>query len=103
MDEETAARARFEHLLEQNLELSKDTNRIVRDLHKWTRIAFWTRVVLWILVIVLPLILLGSLISSFVPSAENGAVPGTSAFGFPSQEQLQEAIDLYLGGGGEQF
>lgn len=99
MDEDVISRAKIERLLEENLELTRETNLIIRDLRRWTRIGFWTRVALWAIVIVLPLIFIGSLIRSFAPSG-GSQTPGVNPFGMPSQEQLQEVIDLYRGEGG---
>jgi len=104
MDEEKIAQQRVERLLEEHIELSRETNRMVRDLRRWTRIGFWTRIGIWLVAIVLPLILIGSLIKSFVPAvggSSSTAPAGLNAFGLPSQEQLQQTIELYLNGGEE--
>lgn len=89
---------RLEQLLEENIELTEENNRLIREVRTTARVGFWLRIVLWAAVIILPFLLIGPIISALIPAASGGA--GTS-FGLPSAEQFQALLEAYQGGLGE--
>lgn len=95
MEEDKMALARVEQLLEENLEIAEENNRLLRDLRRTGRIAFWLKLVLWAVVLILPFLLIGPIIEALVPAASNGQ--NGSFLGLPSPEQLQQVLDLYQG------
>jgi hypothetical protein len=96
MDEERMAMTRIEQLLEDNLELAEENNRILRDLRRVGRWGFWLRLLLWAAVIILPFLLLRPIISTLIPGATSDGA-GFSVFGLPNQEQLKDVLDAYQG------
>lgn len=82
-------------LIEENLKLAHDTNRILRDVRRTGRIAFWFKVILWTLVLVTPFFFIGP-IMNFFTSLTGIAIPtNTGLLGIPSQTQIQDAISQY--------
>lgn len=100
MDDEKMTLARVEQLLEENLELAEENNRLLRELRRAGRISFWLKLVLWAAVLILPFLLIGPLLEALVPAASGSQ--GSSFLGFPSPDQLQEALDIYQGQLGEE-
>ena len=92
-DDEQMRLTRLEQLLEENMEISQETNSIVRDLRRTTRWAFAIKLVLWAAVIILPFLLLKPIIETLVPAAGSGS----GFLGFPSQENIERAIESYQG------
>jgi hypothetical protein len=93
MNEDQLQLTRLEHLLQENLEVAKETNVMLRDMRRLGRVWFWLRLLIWAMVIILPLLLLKPIIETLIPAAGNGS----SFFGFPTQEDLERAIDSYQG------
>ena len=94
-EEEPVTLERLEELLEENLKLAEDTNRILRDVRRTGRIAFWFKVVLWTIVLVLPFFLIAPFLRALEPYT-GGALPiGANLFGIPSAEQIGKAIELF--------
>ncbi|MDB5265732.1 MAG: hypothetical protein JWM39_445 [Parcubacteria group bacterium] len=79
-------------LIEENIKLAHDTNRIVRDMRRTGRIAFWFKVILWIIVLGLPLLFIGPIMQYFTALTGYSIPAGTSAFGIPSSTQIQQAV-----------
>ncbi|KND50506.1 MAG: hypothetical protein AB202_02525 [Parcubacteria bacterium C7867-007] len=95
-EEDNVVLARLEELLEENLKLAEDTNRILREVRRTGLISFWAKVILWTIVLILPLFLIGPLLSALKPYF-NATVPDGSAalLGVPSPEQIQQAVELF--------
>lgn len=86
---------RLEELLEDNLHLAKENNKILRDMRRTGWFAFWFKVVLWTVILVLPFFFIGPLLRYLSPLT-GGAIPtGVNVFGLPSSEQLQKAVETY--------
>ena len=81
----------IEALLKENLELSRENNRLLRDMRRIGRIAFWSKVVIWTIVLILPLLLIGPILDFLSEGA------GGSLMGLPSASMLEEAFRLYTG------
>lgn len=94
-EEENVTLGRLEELLEENLKLAEDTNRILRDVRRTGRIAFWFKVILWTVVLVLPFFFIGPLLKALEPYT-GGALPaGSTLLGVPSPEQIQKAVEQF--------
>lgn len=86
--------ARLEELLEDNLHLAKENNKILRDLRRTGWFSFWFKVILWIVILVLPFFFIGPILRYLSPLT-GGAIPSNGVFGLPSAEQLQKAVETY--------
>lgn len=95
MDDEKMTLTRVEQLLQQNLELTEENNRLIREVRRTGRVSFWFRLALWAIVLILPFLLIGPILEAVVPAAAGGQ--GGSLFGLPSSSQLQEVFDAYQG------
>jgi hypothetical protein len=97
-DEQQMSITRLEQLLEENLELAEENNRLIREIRRTGRIAFWLKLVLWATVLILPFLLIGPILAALIPAA--GGASG-STFGIPTAEQFQSLLEAYQGGSGE--
>lgn len=88
--------SRLEELLEDNLHLAKENNRILRDMRRTGRIAFWAKVILWTVVLILPIFLIGPFLR-YISPLTGGVIPTstTTLFGIPSSEQVEKAVQQY--------
>lgn len=83
--------SRMEQLLQDNLELAEENNRLLRQLRRAVRASFWARIILWAIVIALPLLLLRPVLNAVVPATGDGAGP----FGlFPSLEDAEKFREI---------
>ena len=82
----------LESLLRENIALSKENNKMLRDMQRMGRIVFWAKAVIWTLVIILPLIFIGPILD-FLSSGV-----GTSIMGLPSPQMIEEALRFYQEG-----
>ena len=96
MNEEQMTLTRVEQLLQENLELSEENNKLLRDLRRTARLGFWFKLLIWAAVIILPFLLLKPILETLVPATGAGEA-GFSIFGLPSQDQLEGVIDAYQG------
>ena len=92
--------ARIEQLLEDNLRLTEENNRLIREVRRNGKMAFWFKVALWAVIIILPFLLIGPILEALVP-AVNGETGGVNLLGLPSSGQLQDVLDAYQGQLGE--
>ena len=85
-------------LLEENIALAKDTNRLLREMRRNALILGAAKVVLWLLILGVPLFFLttylGPVLDAFERQGAGGALPG-GIFGLPSQEQVDRLIEQY--------
>ena len=95
MDDDKLQLTRVEQLLEENLQVAEETNKMLRDMRRWNRINLFFRVIIWAAIIILPFLLLKPILESLVPAASG--VPGSGFLGFPSQADIERAIDSYQG------
>jgi len=94
MNDENLQLARVEQMLEENLQVTEETNRMLREMRRWSRVGIFLRVFIWAALIILPLLLLKPILESLVPAA-GGA--GSGFLGFPTQADLEKALDSYQG------
>jgi hypothetical protein len=90
--ESTTSLSEIRTLLEQQLALVKDSNKIIHDMRKWGRVAFAVKVVAWTVVLILPVLLLPYLSPwlNLLPGGLGGGTTAssTSLFGFPSPAEI---------------
>lgn len=86
--------SRLEQLLQDNIELTQENNKILRSLQRTMRWSFWGKLLLWIIVLVLPFIFLGPLLHTLIP-ASNSEGNTKSLFGLPSADQIQSLLKTY--------
>lgn len=77
--------ARLEQLLEENLELAEENNKLLREMRRWSRLGVFVKVILWAAVIILPFLLLKPVIEQLFPAATGISDPA-----------FQEVLDMYL-------
>lgn len=86
-------------LLEENLAVAKDNNRLLRELHRNALLGLIAKIVLWLVVLGVPLFFLSSYIGPLMDaitgqSANSQALP-TGMFGVPSEDQINRLIEQY--------
>jgi len=86
-------------LLEENIALSKDTNRLLREMRRNAILGFFAKLVIWLIVLGVPLFFLssylGPVLDAFTGQAVNGQGLPSGLFGFPSEAQLEGLIEQY--------
>lgn len=88
----------IEHLLEENLELNKENNKILRRMERNALISFFAKIFLWLILLGLPLIFLGPYLKPLFGLLTGApADPAVSPLGVPSESQLQQLLDVYSG------
>jgi|CXWL01.1.fsa_nt_gi hypothetical protein len=96
MNEEQQRLARIEDLLTRNLEVAEETKNILKEMRRNSLIAFWFKVVLWAAVLILPLLFIKPLLNSIFPVTKGET--GVNVSTFPTQEDIQKALELYTQG-----
>jgi hypothetical protein len=86
--------SRLEQLLEDNLELAEENNKILHSMQRTMRWSFWGKLLLWIIVLVLPFFVLGPLVHSLLPIS-NGGTGSKTLFGLPSGDEIQNLLKAY--------
>lgn len=91
----------IKELLEQEIEITKENNKLLRQLHRNAMIGLIAKVVIWLIILGVPLFFLGPYLKPFFSLITTGQMPegsGTeSILGLPSADQLQEIITIYGG------
>jgi hypothetical protein len=88
----------IEKLLEENLELNKENNKILRRMERNALISFFAKIFLWLILLGLPLIFLGPYLKPLLGLLTGApADPSVSPLGVPSESQLQQLLDTYSG------
>ena len=82
-------------LVEENNKLTKETNRIVREMRRTGWIAFWFKALLWIIVLATPFFFIGPILQYFKDATGLAIPAGANVFGIPSSEQIQGAITQF--------
>lgn len=94
----------LEELLEENLELAKENNKLLKEMRRNAIIGLIARVVIWLVVLGVPIFFLstylGPILDAFSGQANGQEIP-VGLFGMPSQEQLNQLIEQYQAGFGE--
>ncbi|MDP3402648.1 MAG: hypothetical protein Q8S35_01685 [bacterium] len=91
--------AELKKLLEENLAVAKDNNRLLREMRRNAILGLIARIVLWLVILGVPLFFLsaylGPLMDAVTGQSPSGAgIPG-GLFGLPSEEQINNLIEQY--------
>jgi hypothetical protein len=87
---------RLEQLLEDNIELAEENNKLIRSIRRGNRIAFWLKVVLWVIILGLPFFFIGPIMNALVPFTGSAkASNSSSVFGVPSPKELEAAYTAF--------
>lgn len=86
-------------LLEEDIAIGKDNNRLLREMRRNAILGLIAKVILWLVVLGVPLFFLstylGPIMDAVAGQSSNGqAIPG-GLFGIPSEEQIQRLIEQY--------
>lgn len=96
MEEERIAA--LEALLEETIAVTRENNRLIREMRRNAILGFVARIVVWLIVLGVPLFFLssylGPIIEALSGSAEAGALPN-GMFGLPSSDELQRLMEQY--------
>lgn len=86
-------------LLEENLAVARDNNRLLREARRYAILGTVAKVVIWLLILGVPLFFLSTYLGPIMDALSGQAGQGTSTIliGFPSQEQIQQILELYQG------
>jgi hypothetical protein len=96
--EEQQTEARMEQLLEENLALNKENNKILRRMERNALISFFAKIFLWLLLLGLPLIFFGPYLKPLFGLLTGAPADGAaSPIGVPSESQLQQLLNVYTG------
>ena len=87
-------------LLEENLAVAKDNNRLLREMRRNAILGLIAKIVLWLVLLGVPLFFLSSYLGPLMDAftGQGGDVP-SALFGVPSEEQIQRLIEQYQGTG----
>jgi hypothetical protein len=88
MDEQ----AELKMLLEENIVIAKDNNRLLRLIRRDAKIGLIVKIVIWVILLGLPLLFLGPIIEAL-----SAGLSGNSAavFGVPTPEQVELFKESY--------
>jgi len=86
-------------LLEENLAVAKDNNRLLREMRRNAILGLIAKVVIWLVLLGVPLLFLsaylGPLMDTLTGQSANGASIPSGFFGVPSEEQINKLIEQY--------
>ncbi|MES2668213.1 MAG: hypothetical protein V4644_00780 [Patescibacteria group bacterium] len=86
-------------LLEENLAVAKDNNRLLREMRRNAILGLILKIVIWLVILGVPLLVLssylGPLMEAVSAPAGSGAQAPAGLFGLPSQAQMSELIEQY--------
>ena len=94
----------LEELLEENLELAKENNKLLKEMRRNAIIGLIARVVIWLVVLGVPLFFLSTYLGPILGALQgqaNGQEIPVGLFGLPSEEQMNRLIEQYQAGFGE--
>jgi hypothetical protein len=86
-------------LLEENLAVAKDNNRLLREMRRNALLGFFAKIVIWLVLLGVPLLFLssyiGPLMSAFGGASPTGESLKPGLFGLPSAEQVSDLMEQY--------
>lgn len=80
-------------LLQENLDLARENNAMLRVMRRNAWISFFSKLFVWALLIIAPLYLLDRYLGPIVEQAGSGQ----GAFGLPSSADVQKLLEYYNG------
>ncbi len=89
----------LKQLLAENLELSKQNNKMLRAMRRDAWIGLIWRVIFWAIVFLAPLYFyqnyLAPLVAQYQAAFPEGSSPAPGLFGLPSFAEIQKLVDSY--------
>lgn len=100
MPPETGDHAALTKLLQENLAVAKDNNRLLRELRRNAILGLIAKIVLWLIVLGVPLFFLSSYLGPILDavSGQSSEQIPSGLFGIPSEEQINQLIEQYQAG-----
>jgi len=88
----------LQKLLEENLAVAKDNNRLLREMRRNAILGLIAKIVIWLVILGVPLLFLSAYLGPLMDAltGKGGNVP-SALFGVPSEEQIQRLIEQYQG------
>lgn len=91
--------AELKKLLEENLAVAKDNNRLLREMRRNAILGLVARIVLWLVILGVPLFFLSAYLGPLMDAVTGESSSGTGIpgglFGIPSEEQINNLIEQY--------
>ncbi|MES2931676.1 MAG: hypothetical protein V4682_03185 [Patescibacteria group bacterium] len=86
-------------LLEEDIAIGKDNNRLLREMRRNAILGLVAKIVIWLVLLGVPLFLLSTYLGPIMnavagQSADGQAIPG-GLFGIPSEDQINRLIEQY--------
>ena len=92
----------LKRLLEENIEVTKENNRLLREMRRNAILGIIARVVIWLIVLGVPLFFLsaylGPILDAFSGQAGASGLE-VGLFGLPSEEQIRQLFEQYQAAG----
>ncbi len=89
----------LKELVEENLRLTKDNNRMLRSMRRTARISFVWRIIFWAAILGIPTYIyityIAPMMSSIFPPGTENANPILKMLGLPSSEALRQAMHTF--------
>ncbi|HRH55955.1 MAG TPA: hypothetical protein PK609_03775 [Candidatus Paceibacterota bacterium] len=85
-------------LLEENIAVTKENNRLLREMRRNAILGLIAKVVIWLVILGVPLFFLSTYLGPLletVSGQEGGGQLPAGLFGVPNEEQVQQILDLY--------
>lgn len=102
MPPDTGDHAALTKLLQENLAVAKDNNRLLREMRRNAILGLIARIVLWLVILGVPLFFLSTYLGPILDAMSgqgggSGQLP-SGLFGIPSEEQINQLIEQYQAG-----
>lgn len=99
MPPETGDHAALTKLLQENLAVAKDNNRLLREMRRNAILGFIAKIVIWLVILGVPLFFLSTYLGPILESMSGQAVDSGQfsprLFGIPSEDQINQLIEKY--------
>ncbi|MDQ1299464.1 MAG: hypothetical protein QG636_132 [Patescibacteria group bacterium] len=86
-------------LLEEDIAIGKDNNRLLREMRRNAILGLIAKIVIWLVLLGVPLFFLstylGPLMDAFAGQSPDGKANPGAFFGIPSEEQINSLIEQY--------
>lgn len=87
MDEE------LKDLLEENLEVTRENNELLKKIRRDAMIGFAVKAVIWLVILGVPIFFITTYLAPFLE--QTGTSTPTTLFGIPSPEEAQKLLEEY--------
>ena len=98
MPPETNDHQALTKLLQENLAVAKDNNRLLREMRRNAILGLIAKIVIWLVILGVPLFFLSTYLGPILDALSGQTASSTSLFGIPSEEQINQLIEQYQAG-----